>query len=72
MYYLISCINEVVNSFLLKDGKILTAKEQFDMDKPFTKDKHDTHLKSTLKDYTILNDLNSDNLNISKNKTGIK
>ena len=47
MYYIISCINGVINSFLLDNGKITAAKEKFDLNIPFTKEKHDSHLKST-------------------------
>ena len=63
MYFLVSCINGIINSFLLDDGKILTAKEKFDMELPFTTDKHDTHVKSTEKYYTFKHDFNENNLN---------
>ena len=56
------------NSFLLHYGKILTAKEPFDMLKPFNKDKHDTHAKSTDNDYSFPKDFTNEYLNISINK----
>lgn len=56
------------NSFLLHYGKILTAKEPFDMLEPFSKDKHDTHVKSTDNDYNFPKDFKNEYLNISINK----
>lgn len=63
LYYQISIINGIFNSFLWDTGKIVTAAEPFDMTKPFTKDKHDTHLKSTDDDYIFPTDFISKNLN---------
>ena len=73
LFILISMINNVFNSFLLKGGKIITAKEKFNMDKPFTKDVHDTHLYSTDDDYFIPKDFTEENLNknISKDDYNI-
>ena len=65
MYYIVSCIDGVISSFLLDDCKILTAAESFDMDKPFTKAKHDTHVKSTRADFTIKKDFTTENIGIS-------
>jgi hypothetical protein len=56
--------NFIFNSFLLHYGKILTAKEPFDMLEPFSKAKHDTHFKSTDKDYRFPKDFTSENLNV--------
>ena len=50
LYYLVSYTNKIVNCFLLDFGKILTARDPFDMLEPFTKDKHDTHFDSTTGD----------------------
>ena len=50
LYYIVSYTNNIVNSFLLDFGKILTAKYPFDMQKPFTKDKHDSHFGTTIGD----------------------
>ena len=68
IYYMVSCINGIINSFVLDDGCIITAKEQYDLEIPYTKEKHDTHFKSTEKDYTITNDFNTTNLGIEMNK----
>ena len=65
MYFLVSCINGIINSFLLDDGEIITANKKFDMELPFTTDKHDTHIKSTEKYYTFKHDFNKDNLGIN-------
>jgi len=62
MYYMLSCLNGIINYNLLDDGKILTAKEKFNMDPPFSTAKHDTHVKSTDKYYTFKRDFNKDNL----------
>jgi hypothetical protein len=64
MYFIVSCIYGILSSFLLKEGKILTALEPFDMNDPFTKAKHDTHLKSTGADYFISSDFTTDNLGL--------
>ena len=50
LYYLVSYTNKIVNCFLLDFGKILTARDPFDMLEPFTKDKHDSHFDSTTGD----------------------
>ena len=63
MYFLVSCINGIINSFLLDYGEIITANKKFDMELPFTTDKHDTHVKSTEKYYTFKHDFNENNLN---------
>lgn len=72
LYLLISIskikTNTIFNSFLLDFGKIFTAKEPFDMLEPFTKEKHDTHIKSTDDDYSFGNDFNNENLNKSITK----
>jgi hypothetical protein len=62
MYYLVSFINGVFNSFLLSFGKILTAKDKYDLSKPFTKHIHDTHFKSTDNDYFFPNDFTTDTI----------
>lgn len=62
LYYVISLINDTFNTFLWNIGKIMTAEKPFDMNIPFTKDKHDTHLKSTDDDYFYPKDFNK-NLN---------
>jgi len=62
LYYIISLINNTFNTFLWDIGKIMTAEKSFDMNIPFTKDKHDTHLKSTDNDYFYPKDFNK-NLN---------
>ena len=65
IYYLVSCIDGVISSFLLDDGLIRTAYDQFDMDHPFTKAKHDTHLESTGADFSIKKEFTTENIGIS-------
>lgn len=64
MYYLVSYINGVVNSFLFNIGEIFTAKIEFNTDIPFLKEVHDTHSKSTDDDYFFPKEFNNKNLNI--------
>ena len=64
MYYIVSCINGVINSFLLNNSDIITAEKPFDMELPFTADKHDTHLKSSSIDLIFKEHFTSDNLGI--------
>jgi hypothetical protein len=54
---MISYIEGVFNSFLLDNGQIITSKYLYDIDKPFTKDKHDTHFQTTADDYNYPQDL---------------
>jgi len=67
IYYIVSCINNTVNTFVLDNGSIYTAKEKYDLEIPFTKAKHDTHFNSTEKDFTIATDFNTENLGIEMN-----
>jgi hypothetical protein len=67
IYYIVSCINGVINSFALDDGEIITAKEQYDLEIPYTKDKHDSHFNSNEKDFYISTDFNTKNLGIEMN-----
>ena len=57
--------NYIFKSFLWDNGKILTARDNFNMNKPFTRDTHDTHVKSTLDDYMYLDYFNNQNLQTS-------
>ena len=63
LYYLVSYTNNILNTFLLDFGKILTAKEPFDMNDPFTKNKHDTHVNSTERDFIFPDDFTITNIN---------
>ena len=67
---MISYIEGVFNSFLLDNGQIITSKYLYDIDKPFTKDKHDTHFQTTDDDYNYPQDLEKYD-NIKENKTKI-
>ena len=65
MFYVVSCLNGIISSFLLDFGKIITAAEPFDMNHPFTIAKHDSHLKYTGADLTIKKDFTTENIGIS-------
>ena len=62
MYLLVSFIKGVLNTFLRDFAEILTAKEPFDMNEPFTKVKHDTHGESTVADFFYPKDFNSETI----------
>jgi len=62
MYYLISYIDNVFNSFFLEEGDILTADKPYNTDKPFTKEVHDTHQTSSNDDYFFPKDLNTNTI----------
>jgi hypothetical protein len=64
MYYIISVINGVLSSFFFDIGKMLTAAKPFNTRKPFSKDVHDTHLKSTNSDLIFPVDFKSSDLNV--------
>jgi len=64
MYYIVSCINGFIHSFVLDNSDIITAEEPFDMKPPFNKEKHDTHLKSSSVDLTFKEHFTSDNMGI--------
>jgi len=55
--FVVSYINKKIDSFILEDGiRILTAKEPYNMDLPFQKELHDTHIKSSGGDYFLKSD----------------
>lgn len=60
MYYLISYIDNIFNSFLLEEGDILTASQPYNTNKPFTKEIHDTHQKNSNDDYFFPKDLENE------------
>ena len=57
-----------MNSFLLKFAEIITAKEKFNLDLPFTKEKHDTNWKATEKDFFLPRDFTNANLSVHMTK----
>ena len=64
MYYIVSYINGVVNSFLFDIGEIFTAKSQFNTNIPFSKEVHDSHGTSTDSEYFFPKDFNDANINL--------
>jgi len=64
LFYLVSYINGVVNSFIWDFGKIYTAKTQFNTNVPFSKEVHDSHLKSTDANYFFPKEFNEANLGV--------
>ena len=69
MYYLVSYINGMINSFLFDIGEIITAKSKYNVKIPFSKDVHDTHAESTDADYFFPKDFNEANLDVPITKT---
>jgi hypothetical protein len=57
MYYMVSYIDNILNSFFMPEGDILTADKPYTIDKPFTKVIHDTHQTSSSDDYLFPKDL---------------
>jgi len=54
--FVVSYIHKKINSFILEDGiRILTAKEPYNMELPFQKEVHDTHIKSSSGDFFLKN-----------------
>ena len=68
IFLLISYTNGIINSFLLKFAEIITAREKYNLDLPFTKEKHDTNWKATEKDFFLPKDFTNANLNIHMTK----
>jgi hypothetical protein len=68
LYVIISITNNIFNSFLWDRGEIFTAKDMFDMNMPFTKEKHDTHEKTTNQNYSYPKSLTNDNLKYAYNE----
>lgn len=63
----VSYINNIPSSFILEEGiRVLTALEPYNMNLPFTKEIHDTHIKSSGGDYFLLTDYK--NLHITREK----
>ena len=60
MYYLISYINGEFNSFFYDNyGKILLAGSPYNIEKPFKKEVHDTHVKYSTVNYSFPTDFNT-------------
>lgn len=64
LFYIVSYIKGVVNSFLFDIGKIYTAKEKFNIKIPFSKEVHDSHGKSTDAAYFYPKEFNEANLGV--------
>jgi hypothetical protein len=62
MYYIVAILEGEISCFLLDKGKILTAKDPYNLEVPFSKGVHDTHLDSTDADYFFPNDLTPENI----------
>lgn len=62
MYYILSYIDNVFNSFLYPIGDLLTADKDYNTDKPFEKEVHDTHQKSSEDDYFFPRDLEKEGI----------
>lgn len=68
MYYMVASLEGEISFFLLDKGKILTAKDPFNLDVPFSKEVHDSHYGSTDVDYVVPNDLTQENISNLKEK----
>jgi hypothetical protein len=57
MYYLLTYVNNHFNTFFIKTGKIITSLKDFNTDKPFLQEVHDTHLQYTKEDILFPEDI---------------
>jgi hypothetical protein len=65
--FIVSYINKKVDSFILEEGiRILTAKEPYNLNLPFHKEVHDTHIKSSGGDYFLKEDYKNLNITITQ------
>ena len=62
MYYIVAVLEGEISCFLLDTGKIITAKNPYNLEVPFRKEVHDTHLGSTDADYFYPKDLTLKNI----------
>jgi hypothetical protein len=68
MYYIVAILEGEISFFLLDKGKILTARDTYNLNVPFSKGVHDTHFDSTDADYFFPNDLIVSNISSLKEK----
>ena len=66
IYYIVAILEGEISCFFLDKGKILTAKDPYNIDVPFSKGVHDSHLDSTDADYFFPNDLIQENISSLK------
>jgi hypothetical protein len=59
---MVAILEGEVSCFLLDFGKIITAKDPYNLDKSFRKEVHDTHLGSTDDDYFFPRNLTLENI----------
>ena len=65
--FVVSYINKKVDSFIVEDGiRILTAKEPYNLNLPFQKEGHDTHIKSSGGDFFLRKDYKNLNITITQ------
>jgi hypothetical protein len=64
MYYMVAVLEGNISYFLLDVGKIITAKKEYNLNLPFSKDVHDTHLGSTDADYFFPQHLTLENISL--------
>lgn len=65
--FVVSYINKKIDSFILEDGiRILTAKEPYNLNLPFQKEVHDTHIKSSGGDFFLRKDYKNLNITITQ------
>lgn len=64
IHYMVTMLKGILNSFVLLNGEIITAAKPYDLELPFTKDKHDTHSASTIDYYQYPNDFTTENIGV--------
>ena len=63
-YFIVSLTNNILNTFLIKFGGIMIAKNKFNMDVPFDNETHTSSGRYTKNDYYFPFDFNTKNLGI--------
>ena len=63
MYYLLTYVNNHFNTFFINTGEIITSLNDYNTDKPFLHEVHDTHFKYTKEDITFPDDIKTGDFN---------
>jgi hypothetical protein len=71
MYYLLTYVNNHFNTFFIDIGKITTSLNDYNIDKPFLPEIHDTHFKYTKEDTIFSYDIKNSNFNKNIDATDI-
>jgi len=71
MYYILTYVNNQFNTFFLETGELITSLNDYNIDKPFLPEIHDTHFKYTKEDTIFSYDIKNGNFNKNIDATDI-